>query len=123
MSKPLASATPRDWRTNKPLPKPNRSHRAERGTMSIDEILDTLVHNAILYGRGQEAHLDDIQIDTKQDINAYILGEVMAIIGDDFEFERPKDDYLPNFYIHAKAKNEVRQELRYKANEKFGGEL
>ena len=53
-------------------------------------------------------------------INAYILGEVMAIIGEDFEFERPKDDYLPNFYIHAKAKNELRQVLRNKANKKWG---
>lgn len=47
--------------------------------------------------------------EAKTAICDYFLKEV---IGDDYVFERLKDDYLPNTYIHLKAKNELRAEQR-----------
>ena len=62
--------------------------------------------------------------DTEQAINAYILGEVMELIGTD---EEPLDldhyDTRHNFMFLENLKsvrNQLRQELRNKANKKFG---
>jgi hypothetical protein len=49
-------------------------------------------------------------------LNAHILGEVMELIGDD-EPEIVLGEELPS----AWNKNKLRQELRNKANKKFGG--
>lgn len=53
---------------------------------------------------------------TKAAILALIDTYVTQVIGEDYAFERPKEDYLPNVYIHLKAKNELRavQRNRYK---------
>lgn len=36
----------------------------------------------------------------------------IMIIGEDYVFERPQNDYLPNQVIHLKAKNRLRNEQR-----------
>ena len=82
----------------------------------LDEILEHLVIGERLSGDGNvlertiEIWKDGNITNAKQAINAYILGEVMELLGED-EPNRPL----------LQMRNELRQELRNKANEKFGG--
>lgn len=56
-------------------------------------------------------------------VNAYILGEVMELIGADecfVESTNKPTEQLNKFGSYIKGQNELRQELRNKANKKWG---
>ena len=61
---------------------------------------------------------NDLQlIPTLDDLIAYIQANyiprdvVREAIGENYVFERPKNDYLPNVYNFLKGKNELRDDL------------
>jgi len=61
----------------------------------------------------------------EQAINAYILGEVMELLNGDekvlgIDNYKDIDDFMLNENMKA-VRNQLRQELRNKANKKFGG--
>lgn len=43
-----------------------------------------------------------------------VIAWALEAVGEDFVFDRPRHDYLPNVYLYAKAKNELRAEIRAK---------
>lgn len=71
---------------------------------------------------------DDIYLKTmlkkaQELVNAYILGEVMELIGADecfVESTNKPTEQLNKFGSYIKGQNELRQELRNKANKKWG---
>ena len=66
--------------------------------------------------------LDYFTTQAEQAINAYILGEVMELIGEDdtaFKLYGPMAEHQDHEAVEAR--NNLRVELRNKANEKFGG--
>jgi len=109
-------------------------------TPTIRDELDNILHRAGLaegFYRISTADKSTVNVlsdtdtydETKQAINAYILGEVMAIIGDNQnelavphkavgEFGENKIMGMPD--RRAIARNELRQELRNKANKRWG---
>lgn len=74
----------------------------------IQVILDTIIGHSVCSPDETEETCTLVKAETA--INAYILGEVMELLGED-EPNRPL----------LQMRNELRQELRNKANEKFGG--
>lgn len=106
----------------------------------IKDILDKLWNDA--WGKLGAYSFDGTGEDTltksqaEQAINAYILGEVMELIGED-DVQKPDDDEYDYPYCttcdmcffdgdksngcECTSRNRVRQELRNKANKKFGG--
>lgn len=58
---------------------------------------------------------------SQDEFKAEIKQLFLSIVGDDYVFQRPKESYLPNVYIHLKAKNELRQQLRTTITGKEGG--
>ncbi len=86
-------------------------------TNELDKILNNLV------GAPQHRKAGVI-IDAKQAINAYILGEVMELVGEDenkkvVDWDCPcgTQHHLESDYYQ---RNQLRQELRNKANKKWG---
>jgi hypothetical protein len=85
--------------------------------------------------RGSGTNGIKLQAKAKQAINAYILGEVMELIGED-DVQKPDDDEYDYPYCttcdmcffdgdksngcECTSRNRVRQELRNKANKKWG---
>jgi len=45
------------------------------------------------------------------------------VIGEDFVFDRPQDDYLPNVFEFLMGKNELRAEQRYALAKLFNKEI
>lgn len=104
----------------------------------IEELLKTFYyHDPDELGEDAFNNLGDDEIaEAKQAINAYILGEVMELIGED-DVQKPDDDEYDYPYCttcdmcffdgdksngcECTSRNRVRQELRNKANKKFGG--
>jgi hypothetical protein len=70
-------------------------------------------------------HPSDIDMDNErrdyaeQAINAYILGEVEKLLGDD-DMLTPAMDAKGHYEDTIYARNQLRQELRNKANKKWG---
>ncbi len=99
--------------------------------MTIRDIL-IKVNDSIRYTKADQELVDEAE----QAINAYILGEVMELIGED-DVQKPDDDEYDYPYCttcdmcffdgdksngcECTSRNRVRQELRNKANKKFGG--
>jgi hypothetical protein len=87
-------------------------------TDELDEIL--LHYSSQTFDADYEANDDkreQARIEATQAINAYILGEVMELIGED----ELKGMYTPLQWEIAQDRNYLRQELRNKAIERFGG--
>jgi hypothetical protein len=59
--------------------------------------------------------------EAEQAINAYILGEVMELLEDESKPDHPDDNAYSDDDLDALVRNQLRQELRNKANKKFGG--
>lgn len=79
-------------------------------TTTIDVLVDWLLHEPSytphqMKGKILQWHKDKAR--------SYVL----EVIGKDYVFDRPKDDYLPNTYRHLKAKNELRAEQRYRLDQ------
>lgn len=91
----------------------------------IEELLKTFYyHDPDELGEDAFNNLGDDEIaEAKQAINAYILGEVMELIGADecfVESTNKPTEQLNKFGSYIKGQNELRQELRNKANKKWG---
>lgn len=101
----------------------------------LDKIVGILVWNGKNTILGQEVVDASVVDEAKQAINAYILGEVMELIGED-DVQKPDDDEYDYPYCttcdmcffdgdksngcECTSRNRVRQELRNKANKKWG---
>jgi hypothetical protein len=87
-------------------------------TNAIRDILDKLT-DQLLADTQEVLPVGELtyQEEAEQAINAYILGEVMELIGED----ELKGMYTPLQWEIAQDRNYLRQELRNKANKKFGG--
>jgi hypothetical protein len=82
-------------------------------------IRDIVLHYEMVRDSNAETGIKNRQLDqAEQAINAYILGEVMELIGDD-EKSKARPDKLRQ--SPPWQRNQLRQELRNKANKKFGG--
>ena len=89
-------------------------------TDGLDKIFDD---NGQVIGNG-DYYQTEVLADIKLALNAYILGEVMAILGmDDAEVRgTTQDPTNPKYWTkRTKIRNDLRQELRNKANKRFGG--
>jgi hypothetical protein len=86
--------------------------------MTIRDIL-IKVNDSIRYTKADQELVDEAE----QAINAYILGEVMELIGEDDTEVRgtTQNSTNPKYWTkRTKTKNELRQELRNKANKQWG---
>jgi hypothetical protein len=104
---------------------------------SIRDILETLSAEAFIFGNfalgkgvGTPLPDDDHELPPVEKaetaLNAYILGEVMELLGDNLQINESKlHDYDP-FYAEAmeewekQAVNDLKEKLRNKANKQFG---
>ena len=77
--------------------------------------IDGILHEPLSSQQKQLRELEDLFNSILASQRQAILKEVSEeVIGEDYVLERPKEDYLPNVYIHLKAKNELRAEQRIK---------
>lgn len=79
---------------------------------SVNKILDTLLSE---WGASPAFEEEQLAKASTQ-IHKLFVDWANELIGEDYVFDRPKDDYLPNVYTHLKAKNELRQEIRERAS-------
>jgi hypothetical protein len=100
------------------------------GTPTIRDILDKLEKHFLEEHPDPDMHKCQFTSDAEQALNAYILGEVNKLVGDDEKHvDIPEVDntgkviktHLGDTYTHWQlARNQLRQELRNKANERWG---
>ena len=89
----------------------------------LDKILDKMLDDFVAtdYAVGLPSRVPKSEWQTvKQTAHQAILNLVERVIGEDYIFERPKGDYLPNVYRRLSAKNELRAEQRQRLKELNG---